>query len=128
MADYFSDKIKSYLPQAEIVPVKSAREFFTANEQQLDALLWGAENGSAWSLLYPRFQAVVPLPDVVKIPVAYPVARGDKDFAEFLSQWIMLKKNGLEYNRLYGHWILGKDAVPKQPRWSIIRDVLHWVQ
>jgi len=70
----------------------------------------------------------VPLPDVVKIPVAYPVACADEDFAEFLSQWILLKKNGLEFPRLYDHWILGKDAVPKQPRWSIIRDVFKWVQ
>jgi Na+/H+-dicarboxylate symporter len=128
LADYFFDKIKSYLPQAEIVAVKSVREFFGANEQNLDALLWGAENGAAWTLLYPKFQVVVPVPDVVKLPLAYPVGGGDKKFAEFISQWIILKKNGLEYPRLYDHWILGKDAVPKQPRWSIIRDVLHWIE
>jgi ABC-type amino acid transport substrate-binding protein len=40
MADYFFDKVKNYLPQAEVIEVKSAREFFEANEQQIDALLW----------------------------------------------------------------------------------------
>ena len=30
-------------------------------------------------------------------------------------------------NALYGHWILGKQAVKRQPRWSMMRDVLHWV-
>lgn len=28
---------------------------------------------------------------------------------------------------LYGHWILGKQAIKRQPRWSIIRNMLHWV-
>jgi hypothetical protein len=29
---------------------------------------------------------------------------------------------------LYDYWILGKNAVPKPPRWSVIRNVLHWVE
>jgi hypothetical protein len=28
---------------------------------------------------------------------------------------------------LYDYWILGKNAVPTPPRWSVIRNVLHWV-
>ena len=28
---------------------------------------------------------------------------------------------------LYDRWILGKDAEQKEPRWSVIRNVLHWV-
>lgn len=126
--DYFFDKIKTYLPQAEIVEIKSIRDFFETNEHQIDALLMHAEGGSAWTLLYPKFQPVVPVPDVAKIPMAYPVAGRDREFAEFLSQWIKLKKNSIEYPMLYNHWILGQDAVPKQPRWSIIRDVLKWVE
>jgi Na+/H+-dicarboxylate symporter/ABC-type amino acid transport substrate-binding protein len=128
VTDYFFDKLKAYLPQAEIIEVKSVRKFFEANEQQLDALLYDAESGAAWTLLFPKFQVVVPVPDVAKTPLAYPVAGGDKEFADFLSQWIMLKQEGLEYSKLYSHWILGQDAVPKQPRWSIIRDVLGWVK
>jgi len=126
--EYFSDKIKTYLPQAEIVEITSIRDFFETNEHQIDALLMHAEGGSAWSLLYPKFQPVVPVPDVAKIPMAYPVAGRDREFAEFLSQWIKLKKNGIEYPMLYNHWILGQDAVPSKPRWSIIRDVLKWVE
>ena len=127
-ADYLINKVKSYLPQAEIIAVKSPREFFKTNKQQLDALLWGAENGAAWTLLYPHFQVVVPVPDIVKIPLAYPVGGGDKAFAEFVSQWILLKKNGLEYPKLYDHWILGHGAEPKQPRWSVVRNVFKWVE
>ena len=126
--DYFFDKIKEYLPKAEIVEVKSIRDFFETNKNQVDALLMHAEGGSAWSLLYPKFQPVVPVPDVARIPLAYPVAGHDREFADFLSQWIKLKKGGLRFPTLYNHWILGQDAVPKRPRWSIIRDVLKWVK
>ncbi len=24
------------------------------------------------------------------------------------------------------HWILGRHARPRQPHWSVIRNVLHW--
>ncbi len=126
--DYFFDKIITYLPQAEIIEIKSMRDFFETNEHQIDALLMHAEGGSAWTLLYPKFQPVVPVPDVAKIPIAYPVAGRDREFANFLSQWIKLKKNSIEYPMLYNHWILGLDAEPKQPRWSIIRDMLKWVE
>ncbi|MBT8367549.1 MAG: cation:dicarboxylase symporter family transporter [Deltaproteobacteria bacterium] len=128
VADYFHDRIKAYLPQSEIVAVDSVREFFETNEKQLDALLLDAEGGAALTLLYPRFAVVVPIPDVMKIPLAYAVAGRDREFADFLSQWITLKKSSLDFPRLYDHWILGRDAEPKHPRWSILRDVLEWVQ
>jgi hypothetical protein len=76
--------------------------------------------------MYPKFSVVVPIPDISKIPIAYPVGGRDREFAEFMSHWIQLKKHSLEFSRLYDHWILGLDAVPEQPRWSIMRDVLKW--
>ena len=106
----------------------SIEEYFETNKNQLDALLMEAEGGSAWTLRYPRFKVVVPKPHVSKIPIAYPVAGRDSEFADFLSHWVKLKKNSLEYPMLYDHWILGLDAEPKHPRWSIIRNVLGWVK
>jgi Na+/H+-dicarboxylate symporter len=125
---YFLHKLQDYLPRADIIQVDSVAEYFETNKQGLDALLFDAEGGSAWTLRYPRFKVVVPKPDVSRIPVAYPVAGRDREFADFLSQWINMKKNSLEYTTLYDHWILGLDAEPKHPRWSIIRDVLGWVK
>ena len=61
------------------------------------------------------------------MPLAYPVAGRDQAMATFLDTWIALKKRDGTIERLYDYWILGKDAAPSQPRWSIIRDVLHWV-
>ncbi len=128
LSDYLFKKIHNYLPNAELIEIDSLRLFFETNPHQLDAVVLDAERGSAWTLLYPRFKAVVPLPTIFKIPLAYPVAGRDREFADFLSQWIRLKKGSGEFKQLYDHWILGQDAEPRQPRWSVIRDVLKWVQ
>ena len=60
------------------------------------------------------------------MPLAYPVARHDVEFARFLGLWIDLKRKDGTIRAFYDHWILGKDAKSRRPRWSILRDVLHW--
>jgi Na+/H+-dicarboxylate symporter len=127
-AEYFIPKLKAYLPQADAVQVDSIEEFFIANKHGLDALMLEAEGGSAWTLRYPKYKVVVPKPDVSRIPIAYAVSRRHQEFADFLSHWVNLKKQSLEYPTLYDHWILGLDAEPKHPRWSILRNVLGWVK
>ena len=89
--------------------------------------MFSAESGSAWSLLYPDYAVVIPQPDVLAVPLAYPMARGDRDMVDFINAWIDLKKKDATIETLYNRWILGQGAIKKEPRWSIIRDVLHWV-
>jgi ABC-type amino acid transport substrate-binding protein len=79
------------------------------------------------TLLNPKYTVVVPEPGVVKIPLAYPVAKRDQGWAPFVNTWIELKRKDGTIEALYGHWILGRQAVKRQPRWSVIRNVLHWV-
>jgi hypothetical protein len=62
--------------------------------------------------MHPKYQAVVPLPDIARVPLAYPVAGRDREFADFLRQWINLKKSGLQFPQLYDHWILGRMPSP----------------
>jgi ABC-type amino acid transport substrate-binding protein len=121
---YYMDKVRRYLPQATLVLLNSAREFFESRGEALDALVFSAESGSAWSLLYPAYTVVIPKPDVLAVPMAYPVARGDQELVNFINAWIELKKKDRTIAALYDHWILGKHAVPRQPRWSVLRNVL----
>jgi ABC-type amino acid transport substrate-binding protein len=93
-----------------------------------DAVVLPAERGSVMSLLHPKYTVVVPEPGVVKIPLAYPVARRDQEFAAFLNSWIELKRRDGTIETLYEHWILGKQSNRRAPRWSIMRNVLGWVQ
>ena len=121
---YYIDKVRKYLPQATLVVLNSAREFFESRGEELDALAFSAESGSAWSLLYPAYTVAIPQPDVLAVPLAYPMARSDQELVNFINTWIELKKKDKTIAAFYDHWILGKHTVTKQPRWSVLRNVL----
>jgi Na+/H+-dicarboxylate symporter len=124
---YFTSIISDRLPKAKIVPMDSVREYFRKEWENLDAFALGAETSAAWTLVYPNFQVTVPLPNPVKIPLAYAMPRGESDMVDFINTWIDLKKKDHTIDVLFEHWILGKHALQKGPRWSVIRDVLHWI-
>lgn len=124
---YYYNKVKRYLPDAELTIVNSPREFFLDTLNSFDALVFSAEAGSVWSLIYPEFTVAIPYPDVLQIPLAYAFAKNDPIFKGYLDTWVDLKKKDRTFDSLYDHWIQGKDLSSLQPRWSIIRDVLHWV-
>ena len=80
-----------------------------------------------WALVYPDFRVVVPTDETVTVPIAYAVARPNGDLEDLISKWIMLKIDSGEFEEIYNHWVLGRDRLQERPRWSVIRDVLHWV-
>jgi ABC-type amino acid transport substrate-binding protein len=123
----YAAKAKELLPRAQVVALNSHYQFFEGAGGDLDALLVSAEMGSAWTLLYPDYQVVVPKPNIHKIPMSYPIAGNDQAMINFMNHWVELKKKDKTIDRLYNYWILGKGAKPQKPRWSIIRNVLHWV-
>jgi Na+/H+-dicarboxylate symporter len=125
---YYVDKVQRYLPQAEVVLLNSVTEFFEGRGDELDAMLYSAEAGSAWSLFYPAYTVAIPQPDVLAVSSAYAMARSDQEMVSFINQWIGLKQEDKTIPALYDYWILGKNAVPTPPRWSVIRNVLHWVK
>jgi hypothetical protein len=118
--------LEEKLPYVQVVMLDHPRDFFEGTVPNLDALLISAEAGSAWSLLYPHFQAVIPKPVRMKIPLAFPVAMNDSELADFVSQWINLMKGDPQLQQKYDYWIMGVGAEEKKPRWSILRDVIGW--
>jgi ABC-type amino acid transport substrate-binding protein len=122
---YFISKIREYLPQAEVVLLISPRDFFGRQEDDLDAMVFSAEGGSAWTLIYPAYTVAIPQPDVLRVPLAYAMARGDRELADFVNTWIELKKKDQTIAKLYDYWILGRTSVEREPSWSVIRNELH---
>ena len=58
--------------------------------------------------------------------MAYPLPR-DESWILFVNTWIELKKKDGTIDKLFSHYIEGKGADIPKPRWSIIKDILHWV-
>ena len=126
---YYAEKVDTGLPNVTLSRFQSVEAMFSGTTAgDLDGLVLTAERGSAWTLMHPEYSVVVPTPGVIKVPLAYPIARHDAAFAAFIDAWIELKKKDGTIERLYDYWILGRNATPTRPRWSIIRNVLHWVE
>ena len=126
----FQDILKRFLQHAEIVVIDDARDFFEQKNEgdNTVAYLTTAESGSAWTLIYPYYQVVAPFPRSVKIPLVYPFGSGeDGPMIEFMDHWVMLLHHDGIVQRAHDHRILSKGSQQETPRWSIIRNVLGWV-
>ncbi len=119
--------LEASIPNVSLVSVVSPRGFLRGNRPDLDAVAYSAEGGSAWTLLYPAYSVVVPKPGTVKLSMGYPVPRGEREWARFISEWVKVKQKEGTVAALFDHWIQGKGADDTSPRWSVIRDVLHWI-
>jgi Na+/H+-dicarboxylate symporter len=124
---YYASFAKELLAQANFVQIESPRPFLKGSEEDLDAVIYGAEAGSAWTLVYPKYTVAVPLPNPVKVPISYVLPRKAEGLINFVNMWVELKKKDGTIDKIFDHWILGKAAERKEPRWSVIRDVLHWI-
>ena len=124
----FVERLQKVIPEVELIEIKNNRDYFTGRTETLDALLISAESGSAFTLTYPKFEVVVPRDLSVKLPLFYVVAGQDVQMRDFLEYWISLRRKDGTATELYDYWVLGKIQESKAPRWSIIRDVLHWVE
>jgi hypothetical protein len=123
----FAGDVHRHLPDAEIRIIRTIREFLDSPEPMAEALLINAEAGSAWTITYPEYSVVMPRDIPQSVPLVYALPRDDDDFEQFINHWIEIHRRDGTMERLYDHWILGRQDRFRPPRWSIIRDVLGWV-
>ena len=121
---------RNLFPAASLTPIKDMEEqdrILESGAQNLDAITDMAEEGGAWTLLYPAFTVIVPQPAVL-IPVAYAVARDNDELLISTNAWLLAEKSKGTIDELYNYWMLGGAIQEKRPpRWSMIRNVLNWV-
>lgn len=59
--------------------------------------------------------------------MGYPMPMGDQKWKEFVNTWLEIKQKDGTVDLLFRYWVEGGGAEEKQPRWSVIKDVFHWV-
>jgi len=112
-------------PSATIVKIESFHDFF--REDDADALMTTAEEGFSMTLLYPFYDVAIFEPsDEFQVLYTYPVAKGDDNFLKTVNYWLQVEKETGSLNKKYDYWILGKNIEEIEPRWSVLKDVLHW--
>ncbi len=124
---YFAERAPKVLPEnVQIVELASAAEFFENRDPSIQGLVISAESGSAWTIRQPKFTVANPLQGRIHVPLYYLTAN-DQEFETFLQNWLTLKRSDGTFDQMYEYWILGVDIRSQQPRWSILRNLLGWV-
>ena len=123
---YYEAKLKGLLPNADLIQVDSVQEFLNAENSSVDTMATAAEIGAAWTLLYPNYTIAIPKP-ILAVPVAYGLPYGEISLVNLVNAWLQLKQQDGTIRSLYDYWIQGKTSAVEPPRWSIIRNVLGWV-
>ncbi|MGK7895350.1 MAG: cation:dicarboxylase symporter family transporter, partial [Xenococcus sp. (in: cyanobacteria)] len=127
-ASYYIAKIRGLLPDAELIPITgSIEDFLKQDFNQYDAFVSSAETASAWTLLYPNYAVAVPQP-AVKFPISYILPEDSSELSDVINVWLKLKQQDGTINSLYEYWVKGNVKSTLEPRWSIIRNVLHWIE
>jgi hypothetical protein len=93
------------------------------------ALLWEEQGAIAWTLCHRGYRVVLPDIPLGLDTLSYAVASNNPRFLQYLNQWLALNTaEGYTQNQ-QELWIEGKTeiAVHQEPRWSIIRNILSWI-
>jgi Na+/H+-dicarboxylate symporter/ABC-type amino acid transport substrate-binding protein len=116
------------LPRAIIVPIDSEEEYFAGGKA--DALLSSAEEGYTMTLKYPFFDVAIIEPyDTYQMMYGYPIAKNSSEsYLLALNYWIRMEKDYGMLEKKYDYWVLGKIPSISEPRWSVVRNMLHWVK
>jgi Na+/H+-dicarboxylate symporter len=124
----FQRRLQEALPNATMQEIASPRSFLRGQKPGIDAVLYSAEGGSAWTLIYPDYSIVVPQPVNARLTAGFIVPKAGNDWAQYVDEWVRMNKTDGSIERLFRHWIQGQGAIPDEPRWSVVRDVLGWVE
>jgi ABC-type amino acid transport substrate-binding protein len=123
---FLVNRIARVLPDVKVERIKDPTEFLNADRGRFDAMLYSAEAGSAWTLLFPQYSVVVPEPSVISVPLVFVLPSDTARWNRYIDAWIDLNKTSHKVQRLYDYWILGQGAEQHKHRWSVVHDILGW--
>jgi len=125
-ATRYQRDLRRYLPNAELDSISSPRPFFQG-ELDVDAILLSAEEAAAWTLVYPNYSVAVPFQEW-GLPLACAMDISPSTLHGYVDAWIELATRDGTVDRYFSYWIMGEDPPGRRvPRWSVVRDVLGWV-
>jgi ABC-type amino acid transport substrate-binding protein len=95
-----------------------------SGNETVDAIFDQAEEGAAWTILYPEYSLVVPQPTSF-LPVAYAVAHSNEELLKAVNTILLIEQSNGRVDEFYRYWMLGEGSrIREIPRWSVLRDVL----
>lgn len=117
--------VKVNFPLAHFVNFKNNMAWLT--DGKVDSVMTSEIMGFAWCLSHPEFTLQDFNHSLGRKYLAYAVKINSYDWISFINNWMDLKRQYGFTESQNNLWIKGRISVPKEPRWSILRNVLHWI-
>jgi proton glutamate symport protein len=111
-------------PNAEITMVPDYRT--PPDFSKVDAAVWSLEQAAAFARSHRGITAVVPQGLGNPFLLTYLMPPGSEVMVHFVNYWLELRRADGARAREVDYWILGRPRAAAVPRWSIVRNVLHW--
>jgi Na+/H+-dicarboxylate symporter len=121
---YFEHPLHRVLPNARTEQIRSPRQFLRGEIPEMDAVFFSAEAGGAWTLVFPQFAVARPTDLSARLPAAIAMPRHQGDLLNLVDSWITTKLESGYVSKLFDHWVMGKQPDDREPRWSILRNVI----
>lgn len=114
---------KRHFQKAEIINIPSMSHLING---EVDAILWSETSAVIWCLSNPNFIVIDYGNQIGKSYFGYPIRQHATDFGFFLNNWLTLKEQSGFKKTMELYWIHGIAPGQREPRWSILHNVLHW--
>ena len=119
----YAPLIGRHFPLATYVPSTDIDPQLTSG--QVNAWVWSRIPAFIWCLSHPDYVVIDYEGYIGKRYFSYPVRSGSVDFTSFLNNWLALKEQAGFKSDMTRYWIEGDSMKEIEPRWSILRNVLH---
>ncbi len=117
--------IRRLLPAARAVTVNSYDDLPPFDG--FDAALWTETQAVAQARVRQGLTAVRPADFGDPVLFAYLMSPDSVDFLRYVNYWLKLEATESFAQQMKVHWIQGQPRPDDRPRWSVLRNVLHWV-
>ena len=117
--------VQATFPDAQVVLVSSLDEMLSF--KGLDSFIWTKEQAVLLASMKPGLSVVMTQDLHSPFLFAYMMPPEANELGKYVDYWLELRKDDGFEERMRAYWFDGKtDAEPARP-WSVIRNVLHWV-
>ncbi len=104
---FYAPLIRRHFPAATIVRIESPRDFLTG-KVEADVMIYSAESGAVWTLIYPEYSVVVPQGLKTRQPIGMVLPPHDEEYADFIDLWLKVEKTQGVLDTLMEYWVFGK--------------------
>ncbi|MBS0625420.1 MAG: cation:dicarboxylase symporter family transporter [Verrucomicrobia bacterium] len=121
----YNEVVQRHFPSANLLPVETLDSLVRG---EIDAWVTSRSLGTIWCVNHPDFVVIDYGDQIGKFYLSYPVKIGISfEWISFLNNWLILKEQSGFKTEMKRYWMEGEPPKKLPPRWSILRDVLHWI-